>query len=264
MKVILSRKGFDSGYGKIPSPIMPDGVLLSLPIPSKQEVVKFEQLHYKDKTYAEIISELKNEKYSNNRCHLDPDIRKDVIARSDKWQPAFGQENGSLTHLLNQGVGIDDLFLFFGWFREVEQLNGKYRYVKGTNNKHIIYGYLQVGEILKFPTQKQYPWLDLHPHLDRNSSNNAIFVARKTLAWEENKIGADCLKYKPELILTKEGLSRTRWNLPEFLKNVEISYHSRASWKENYFQSASKGQEFVINSDGNKKIENWAKNLING
>jgi hypothetical protein len=33
MKVILSRKGFDSEYGGIASPILPDGTLLSLPIP---------------------------------------------------------------------------------------------------------------------------------------------------------------------------------------------------------------------------------------
>jgi hypothetical protein len=33
MKVILSRKGFDSASGGMPSPILPDGTLISLPIP---------------------------------------------------------------------------------------------------------------------------------------------------------------------------------------------------------------------------------------
>jgi len=33
MKIILSRKGFDSKNGGIASPILPDGALLSLPIP---------------------------------------------------------------------------------------------------------------------------------------------------------------------------------------------------------------------------------------
>ena len=41
MKVILSRKGFDSSYGGTASPILPDGTLLSLPIPSKAETVKY-------------------------------------------------------------------------------------------------------------------------------------------------------------------------------------------------------------------------------
>ena len=38
MKVILSRKGFDSSNGGCPSPIMPDGTLLSMPIPSNDEI----------------------------------------------------------------------------------------------------------------------------------------------------------------------------------------------------------------------------------
>lgn len=35
MKVILSRKGFDSANGGIVSPVFPDGRMLSFPIPSK-------------------------------------------------------------------------------------------------------------------------------------------------------------------------------------------------------------------------------------
>jgi len=262
MKIILSRKGFDSGYGKVPSPIMPDGTLLSLPIPSEDDVIEYKQLQYKEKSYAQIISELTQGKFLDENCHLDPDIRKNVFARSKKWQPAFGQVGAALTHLFNEGVGKDDLFLFFGWFREVEEVNGKYQYVKGSSHKHIIYGYLQVGKILHDPTTEQYPWLGLHPHLDRNSNQNAIFVARPTLSWNENQLGADCVKYKSELVLTKEGFSRSRWQLPEFLKEVKISYHSANSWKDDYFKSADKGQEFVIASDGNDKVEKWAKDLI--
>ena len=36
MKLIFSRKGFDSQYGGVPSPILSDGTLLPLPIPSRQ------------------------------------------------------------------------------------------------------------------------------------------------------------------------------------------------------------------------------------
>lgn len=32
-RLVLSRKGFDSGYGGMPSPILPDGRLQPLPIP---------------------------------------------------------------------------------------------------------------------------------------------------------------------------------------------------------------------------------------
>ena len=271
MKVILSRKGFDSRNGKIPSPIMPDGTLLSLPVPEnpkvseKVAIIKYEQLQYKGKSYAEIINELKKIDFLDERCHLDPDICESVITRSENWRPAFGQSNAAITHLRKtNGVGINDLFLFFGWFRKVE-IDGKYQYMKKSVDQHVIFGYLQVGEILEYPIKEQYPGLEGHPHLDRGSKSNTIFVARKSLSWDENKPGAGCLNLNcnPELVLTKEGFSRTRWQLPDFLKKVKISYHTEENWKENYFQSADIGQEFVIDSDGKEKVEQWAKDFIN-
>lgn len=36
MKLILSRKGFDTHNGGGPSPILPDGRMLSLPIPERR------------------------------------------------------------------------------------------------------------------------------------------------------------------------------------------------------------------------------------
>ncbi len=44
MKVILSRKGFDSQYGGKPSPILPDGRLISLPIPSQDDKLRYSDL----------------------------------------------------------------------------------------------------------------------------------------------------------------------------------------------------------------------------
>ena len=37
MKVIISRKGFDSSAGKMASPILPDGRVISLPIPTSHD-----------------------------------------------------------------------------------------------------------------------------------------------------------------------------------------------------------------------------------
>lgn len=47
MKVILSRKGFDSTNGGILSPIIDNRIMLSLPIPSKdrkKDNIKYEEL----------------------------------------------------------------------------------------------------------------------------------------------------------------------------------------------------------------------------
>ncbi|MEE1178042.1 MAG: hypothetical protein U0K71_13650 [Paludibacteraceae bacterium] len=76
MKVSLSRKGFDSGYGRIPSPILPDGTLLSFPIPDPDSSGNpFDSLVFEDKSYYDIIKELspKTKIISQDTCHLDPD-----------------------------------------------------------------------------------------------------------------------------------------------------------------------------------------------
>lgn len=77
MKVILSRKGFDSTYDGCPSPVLPDGTMLSMPIPSGEDSeLKFDDIKYDEYTYSEIWNKL-NPKLKNKSkyCHLDLDIR---------------------------------------------------------------------------------------------------------------------------------------------------------------------------------------------
>lgn len=262
MKIILSRKGFDSGYGKIASPILPDGTLLSMPIPTTDKTT-YDSLSYKGKKYSEIISELweghKN-KFDGPTCHLDPDLRKDVIERDDDWCPAFGQSDSALTHLYNQGVKEGDVFLFFGWFKQTEYHNGKLRFVKGSPNLHIIYGYLQVGDIKKKEETKQIYW---HPHATyegKKNELNAIFLPTKNLL-NTKFSGSGVFKYNKDLVLTKEGVkdNRSRWKLPECLVGKHISYHTEDSYKDGYFQSVAKGQEFVVDADDD--IIEWVKSL---
>ena len=45
MKLILSRKGFDSSAGGIASPILPDGRMISLPIPSSGDDFTFADIN---------------------------------------------------------------------------------------------------------------------------------------------------------------------------------------------------------------------------
>ena len=118
MKVILSRKGFDNQYGGQPSPILPDGTLLSFPIPEKNEKIKFSEIFYDGKSYLDIIKELnKSTQIKDNYvCHLDPDIRFIKERNIKNWRPLFGQASSALGHLDKQGVGIEDVFLFFWKF----------------------------------------------------------------------------------------------------------------------------------------------------
>ena len=99
MKVILSRKGMDSTSGGMASPILPDGTLLSLPIPDNTVGTAYKDLFYKGQRLEKIIRQLcpKFDFGKNPTCHLDPDIYKDIEGRTatNEWKPAFGQHGVS-------------------------------------------------------------------------------------------------------------------------------------------------------------------------
>ena len=261
MKIILSRKGFDSEYGGQPSPILPDGTLLSFPIPKENHIHKYNSFYYKEKTHYEIIKGLipQTKIQQEETCHLDPDIRKSLMDRNFSWKGLFGQENAASGHLRKKGVDIGDLFLFFGWFKEAVITNNIYKYKLNFPELHVIFGYLQIGA--KYTDMQNLPeYVKYHPHAKFISKNNIIFEASETLSLNNDLPGWGCLLFNKELQLTKDGeKNKSRWKLPDIFGEVNISYHSNA-FNDEYFQSASIGQEFVI--DENQNITEWAKNII--
>lgn len=259
MKIIISRKGFDVANGGMASPIMPDGSLLSFPIPSRDKNT-FSDFVFNGKDYKKIINELKPDNKLKN-CHLDPDIRKSAHKKlPSNWRPVFGQCDAAQSHLENQGVKENDLFLFFGWFKKTEEVNGSYRYQRGAKDLHVLYGYLQIGKIVQGKDVLQYPW---HPH-SYVASLNTMYVASEKLVIDGKDTGlpgAGVFKFSDELVLTYPGMSKSRWKLPDFFKEVNISCHTKDSFKpEGYFQSVPIGQEFVVSES--TQVTEWAKKLI--
>lgn len=278
MKIILSRKGFDAANGHYPSPII-DGRPLSLPIPDQQDKIKYSDIVFNNKNYLQIMTALGMRNYnSQSTCHFDPDLVFSALSHKtskDSWRGTLGQMKQAQKHLENQGVGIGDLFLFFGWFKEAEYINNKLSYKKNSkypNGFHLIYGYLEIGEIIKTATKdtgsilKSYPWLENHPHFSREDvrklDSNTIYIGAEKFALRQNQAGFGILPFSEKLILTKAYESRSRWDLEKLrqLEGLSISYHSEKSWHKDYFQSAPIGQEFVIEKD--KQAEKWAKELI--
>lgn len=267
MKVILSRKGFDSDNGGYPSPILPTGEMVSLPIPSDDEnnTIRYSEVRTSGSTCYDLMKDLKPEiKYrdewqtltKNTTCHLDPDIYRDAITREPHWKPCFGPSGPAQSHLKNQGVNIDDIFLFFGWFRRTRTRNNKLEFYE--RDFHAIFGYFQIGNIQELNDGFKVPrWMAYHPHAVKYS---IIHIARDTLSWDDSLPGAGRFEFNNNLILTKKGMSRSKWSLPDFFKKVNISHHDRDSWKDGYFQSATIGQEFVI--EDNENVEKWAKDII--
>jgi hypothetical protein len=266
MKIILSRKGVDSNTGGLASPILPDGTLLSLPIPS-DDIITYSSINWNKKSYIDIIKELSPKTTLNtfSNCHLDPDLRYDSIGRQENWQPAFGQTGSSLTELRRNEVNIGDIFLFFGWFKETEYHNGLLRYKYKAKDLHVIFGYMQIGDIIE--SYSDVPdWLKYHPHANLNNYKNAwdknlnaIYLPTKQLSLFPDLPGCGTFQYNKKIVLTKEGYSRSRWDFPHSMKGTPIS-HNPNGWKEDYFQSAGRGQEFVIN--GTPNVIEWVKSLF--
>lgn len=264
MKVSFSRKGFDSANGGQANAILPDGTLLPFPIPCSDGVPNtFESVHFGERSIYDIITDIKprTKLKADTLCHLDPDLRMDVKPRLAGWRPAFGQSNQSLSELFNNQFGINDLFLFFGWFKETEIKNGRLIYKKGAPDLHLIYGYMQVDSIIKVGDEIP-KWLSEHPHSSRlinGSRTDAIFLPTERLTFAPELPGASMLKFAPELVLTAPGLSRSKWKLPYFFRDIKIGHSPKQPEDGSYFKSASIGQEMIW--DANEFAIPWLSKI---
>jgi len=248
--------------------VLPSGTLLSLPIPYSGDKRRFSELKCEDSSVLNLMRQVGMKAFDqNSACHLDPDINKDLMERQQGWKGAFGQMGGAQGHLENNGIAIGDVFLFFGWFRKTaEDTLGRLRYTG--SDFHLIYGFLQVGEILRVNDNMTLPsWLSDHPHTNREKyvrltggENNTIYIASDELTFLKGFSGYGSFKFHPDLVLTKVGERKSRWDLPPEFKGLKITYHTDESWKNDYFQSAAKGQEFIFEEIG--VVERWSQNII--
>jgi hypothetical protein len=70
IKLVLSRKGFDSANGGIPSPIFPDGRLLSLPIPATSSPTRFADYRWGDQNVGTLVASLTSGKVVAQHPHI--------------------------------------------------------------------------------------------------------------------------------------------------------------------------------------------------
>jgi hypothetical protein len=278
VKIIFSRKGFDSQYGGVASPILPDGEITSFPIPSRfgRPVT---QLSFRGKPLTDLLNDLAT---GIETVHLDPDLHDGSVPRKGGWRPTFGQVGSAQSHLANEGVGVGDVFLFFGWFRQVEQQQGRWRYVRRAPNIHSLFGWLQVGNVIKISNAidvaTRYPWLADHPHIQHGAvigANNTLYVAADTLSIDGQPTGAAGAgmfrRWAMPLQLTEPGSTRSKWLLPAWMtpdvRMPPMSMHgSAARWEPAgdsvRLQTVGKGQEFVLNIGKQPKGQDWLRGLI--
>ncbi len=188
MKIILSRKGFDSRIGGVASPIFPSGELHSIPIPEpipSHHSKRYQEIQAGNHSVGSIVNDLTRGKVKPEMfAHLDPDLDAMSIPRSADWRPVFGQAGAAERHLLNQGVKEGDVFVFYGWFRQVELVSGKYRYVRAAPDLHVIFGWLQVEQRLSIDSFSEIPpWALDHPHCKarKYSRLDSIYISTSHL-----------------------------------------------------------------------------------
>jgi hypothetical protein len=267
MNIIFSRKGFDSSFGKVPSPIFPDGRMLSLPIPDKNSKIRYQDMHWNEYNLGEIVSSLTNGRIKPSHfAHLDPDLNIHSLQRSKGWMPVLGQASAAQGHLRNNNICEDDVFLFFGLFQEVIILNGIVRWKPNSTRKHVLWGWLQIGQMLKLDsgTREVPDWLNYHPHVSGHGyTNNTIYISKKAGVFES---------FRESLQLTlPSSQNLTNWKLPLWMYpdngKKPLTYHSNMDrWTKCkdfvLLNAVSKGQEFVLNCDEYPEAIVWLNSLI--
>ena len=280
MKLILSRKGFDSSAGGCPSPILPDGRLLSLPIPLKNATVTYADIQFDGESIGPIVEQLTRGRIPQTYlAHLDPDLRSESLSRRPGWRPIFGQTGAAQSHLQNNGVCAGDLFLFFGLFRRTTRLGGRLAWKSDEHRCHVLWGWLQVDEVLS-PNDvdmKRYAWATDHPHFHRgNDPKNTIYIARERLDLGDGSNstlpGAGVFShYAPELQLTAANeKSLTDWELPAWFfpshGRTPITYTKLECWQHRdghaRLNAPSRGQEFVLDCNDYPESAEWLVRLI--
>jgi Nucleotide modification associated domain 3 len=280
VKLILSRKGFDSANGGVPSPIFPDGSLCPLPIPHGESPIPFGSIRWNARSIGPIVEALSHFR-PRERAHLDPDLRRDALARANGWRPIFGQRGQSQSHLERNGVGAEgDLFLFFGWFRRVEPHAQGWRYVRGAPDLHVIFGWLQIEAAYPVDSKLEgrIPWAAYHPHFHLHipNANNTLYTARDRLSLNGRQLqipgGGVFPVYRETMRLTAPGRTRRYWRLPRWFCHPEagkrLSYNRRrGNWSAMrdgnvVLRAAAIGQEFVLDCDNYSEIFGWLAQLF--
>lgn len=238
MRVIFSRKGFDSTAGGGASPVV-SGRPISLPIPAGAA----SRTSYADLGLAEHVGKASRGRVKGgDLCHHDPMFL-------PGGECLFGQCGAAQTHLVNRGVGRGDVFLFFGLLRE--EATGE--------PHHRIFGYLEVEKRIDLArcdaaTLSELRGFD-HPHaITMHAGNDAIYRGPGRLA----ETAADTLR------LTVPGGPPSVWRKPGWLRPGGLSYHDRADrWLPGgRLRAVSRGQEFVADIGRRNAPREWLAAVI--
>lgn len=237
MRIILSRKGFDSAAGKAASPII-GGRPISMPIPAS----KNSRTTYADLGLGEVVTRItRGRTTGTNLCHHDP-----MFAHGEC---IFGQTGAAQSHLARNDVGLGDLFLFFGLF--ADEYTGE--------RHHRFFGYLRVRAMCEVASLSEAEHDELsglhHPHvLGDRSVRDMIYRGE----------GQFAARAHPELRLTRPGGPLSRWLVPAWLESRGLTYHGKvARWTTpGELAAVARGQEFICDVGNDPVAHSWAETIV--
>lgn len=283
MKIILSRKGFDSTAGGVASPILPPDELYSLPIPETKPIknpVRYEDIVAGSESMGKLVRDLTGGKRRpNEAAHLDPDLDACAVLRREGWKPLFGQAGAAETHLQNSGVNEGDMFLFYGWFRHAKKVHGKYSFVPNAPDLHVIFGWLQIEKRIPVDPPDDIPlWAMKHPHCvpPKYRKNDCIYIATDHLALPAITIdrpGAGIFRrFRKTLCLTDcQQPCRSIWRLHPWFhpagKTSGLTYNGKPDrWerRDDYvrLKTMSPGQEFILDCTHYPESIEWLAQIL--
>lgn len=238
MKIVLSRKGFDSSSGGGPSPII-DGRPVTLPIPTSMRSAT----RWSDLGLAEHVAAASRGRLSGSEfCHHDP------MFFGETGRAMLGQCAAAQSHLVNQGVGVGDVFLFFGLFAGEDG-----------ERHHRIFGWLDVASVEPFAGMASDRLGELKelgfPHaLEQTSTNDALWSGPGGMA----QTAPDALR------LTVPGGPLSHWRVPGFMRECGLSYHGKPErWHDDgTLTAASRGQEFVCDAGQREDARDWLSSIL--
>lgn len=255
--------------------------MVALPIPSKKSPIRYKDIRWQEYNLGMLVSGLTGGRISASHfAHLDPDIRSDSLSRHAEWRPLFGQAGAAQGHLRNNSVQAGDIFLFFGLFRNLIQLSGKLEWDKRSQPRHIVWGWLQIDEVLKVDgcNLSEYEWAKYHPHFHCNFGiNNTVYIARKNLKLPAvssgGLTGAGVFPHfsKQRVLTALSATTPSQWELPQWFYprdgKCPLTYHSElARWQRTEngtrLNAVARGQEFILDTGDFPEAIEWLKMLL--
>lgn len=237
MKIVFSRKGFDSSSGGCPSPIV-DGRPISLPIPSSKDV----STTYADLGFAGLVHKVtKGRLQAGATCHHDPMFV--------EGECLLGQQGAAQTHLARNGVGVGDTFLFFGLF--ADELSGE--------RHHRIFGFMTVASCTAVSDLSPSSRAELaalkHPHVLRSSVDKDMIYRGK---------GRQASRDLPSLRLTRPNGPLSQWLVPDWLRERGLTFHGdEKRWATpGELSVVARGQEFVCDIGELPAAHRWLRSII--